>query len=163
MDEPDVDEPDVENQGLIILNINNTKNNNINNTLSSKKSSLQKRNRKYIPLAFKLSKIIQLNKNIKHSNSQIKQWANPFRQLEENMGVNYERIEKALDWYKINIGGEYIPVIESGQSFKDKFSKLEAAIERDKNKAKYKDKYIDDDFEQAEKEDLPDSIKNLHR
>ena len=45
--------------------------------------------------------------------------------------VDYSRIKKALRWYKDNIGGQYIPVIESGNSLRMKFSKLEAAMQRE--------------------------------
>jgi hypothetical protein len=44
----------------------------------------------------------------------------------------YQRVARLLHWYRSHIGQPYVPVIESGQSLKDKFLKLEAAMERDK-------------------------------
>ena len=47
----------------------------------------------------------------------------------------------ALKFYQENIGDEYIPVIESGKSFRSKFLKLENAIQREnpRKKRKYSD------------------------
>lgn len=89
------------------------------------------KNEKYLPLANKLSEIIQTKKNIAHTPSQIKNWAKDIRKLEEQNKVEYARVEKALDWYEDNIGGQYIPVIESGLSLREKFDKLEEAVRRD--------------------------------
>lgn len=103
------------------------------NALSSNsrgKKIKEERNKTYLPLSQKLSDIIRTHKNYKHTTSQIKYWSNDFRRLVEENEVAIERIEKALDWYAKNIGGEYIPVIESGKSFRDKFGKLEAAMGR---------------------------------
>lgn len=88
------------------------------------------RNNKYLPLAKQLSKTIQTKKNVKHSLPQIKQWADEIRRLKEQSGIEYDRIEKVLDWYETNIGGEYIPVIESGYSLRSKFIRLEDAMKR---------------------------------
>ena len=144
--------PEDGNQELIRLNNNNTKsnNNNIiptnkfvgneseennpNNSLDgNKKPSIKERNKQYLPLANMLARIIQTNKNIKHTTSQLNTWANEIRQLEENNGISYHRIKDALRWYKKNIGGEFIPVIESGNSLRNKFMKLEWAM-KNKNK-----------------------------
>jgi hypothetical protein len=50
-------------------------------------------------------------------------------------------VQKALDWYEIYKGGEYIPVIESGSSLRDKFVKLENAMERNAHNYKITPKY----------------------
>jgi hypothetical protein len=96
----------------------------------AKKNLKEERNKDYLQYSQKLSEIIRTNKNYKHTTSQIKSWSNDFRRLVEENDVAVERIEKALNWYEKNIGGEYIPVIESGKSFRDKFSKLESAMKR---------------------------------
>ena len=57
-------------------------------------------------------------------------WANEIRKLVEIDGVSIQRVETALDWYEENIGGQYIPVIESGSSLRNKFIKLEDAMRR---------------------------------
>ena len=42
-----------------------------------------------------------------------------------------DRVNVVLGWYRKNVGGEYVPVVQSGKSFREKFVKLEAAMERD--------------------------------
>jgi uncharacterized protein YdaU (DUF1376 family) len=94
--------------------------------------NIKEKNKYYLPLAKYLSEIIKTKKNITNSPERIQSWANEIRILSEQNKVNIIRIKQALQWYKKNIGGEYVPVIESGSSLKDKFMKLEAAIERSK-------------------------------
>lgn len=94
------------------------------------KPTRRERNKKYLSLAEYLSKIIQTNKNIKHTPSQIISWSDFIRQLEENDEINYSRIEKALQWYEKHIGEDYVVEIESGKSLKEKFIKLESAVKR---------------------------------
>jgi hypothetical protein len=93
-------------------------------------------NNNYKEYAEKLSEIIQTKKNIKHTSNQINSWAEEIRKLCELNGVSGERINKALDWYGRNIGGQYIPVIESGAALRDKFTKLENAIQRNQSTSK---------------------------
>lgn len=96
----------------------------------------------FVPLANRLSDIIKTKKNIKHTTQQIHSWAYDICRLVEDNGVSKERIEKALSWYEKNIGGEYIPVIESGSSLRNKFINVEAAMGRTPSpKSK---QYIDD-------------------
>lgn len=94
--------------------------------------SKDKKYLKYIPLAKKLSKIIKSQKNINHTLPQLKSWANEMLRLERDNKIPIERMEDAMDWYEMAVGGEYIPVIESGKSFREKFIKIENAIERSK-------------------------------
>lgn len=93
-------------------------------------SPAKNRTKEYLPLAQYLSEIIHTKKNIDHTPSQINAWAEDIRKLVEGNKVPYERIDKALQWYEKNIGGSFIPVIESGYSLKNKFSKLEDAMGR---------------------------------
>jgi hypothetical protein len=80
-----------------------------------------------------LSKIIQSNKNIHpHTTATLNAWSKDIKSLSKSFGIDLSRIHKALEWYENNVGGAYIPVIESGASFKEKFLRLEAAIERSK-------------------------------
>ena len=90
----------------------------------------KKKIEKYIPLAKKLADIITTNKKVKITNRKITSWANEIRRLIETDGVGYERVEEALSWYEANIGGEYIPVVESGHTLRTKFLKLEEAMIR---------------------------------
>jgi hypothetical protein len=108
---------------------------NNSNALSSNSKNIivpPQKNEQYFPIAKRLSEIILTNKNIKHTTQQLKTWTKDIRQLVETNGVKEQRIHLALDWYADNIGGEYVPVIESGSSLKLKFEKLEAAVERSK-------------------------------
>ena len=104
---------------------------NSNNRNKKKTTATQERSLQYYPLAKKLSKIVQAQKNIHHTPAQLKSWANDIRQLVENNLVDAKRIKKALNWYEDNVGGEYIPVIESGSSLRTKFTKLEDAMGRE--------------------------------
>jgi hypothetical protein len=118
----------------IIIN-NNTPNiitNKNNNKLSrSKKSGTASvRNEKYIYLAKRLARIVQFKKNIKVDGTKLNKWANSIRQLIETDGVSKDRIHKALIWYKKHYADDYVPVIESGQTLREKFLRLEAAITR---------------------------------
>ena len=38
-----------------------------------------------------------------------------------------------MQWYQDNIGGAYVPVIQSGESLREKFIKIEDAIKRYRN------------------------------
>ena len=105
---------------------------------SDKKPPIRERNKQYIPICERLDKIIQSHKNIKHTPSQLKSWSNEIRKLTEENGVPTDRIHKALDWYEKNIGrDEYVVVIQSGSSLRNKFIQLENAIERDSQMKSY--------------------------
>jgi len=106
-----------------------TRNKNLNKT---REKTSKKVGDEFVPLARFLSKIIRQTKNIEHSSTQIKSWANEFRILCEQNKVEIKRMKIALKWYKIHVGGQYIPVIESGASFREKFTKLENAMQREK-------------------------------
>ena len=86
----------------------------------------------YKHLAKRLSVIVNTQKTIKHTPAVLLKWANEIRLLNEKDGVEMPRIRKALDWYTQFIGGQYIPVIQSGSSLREKFHKLENAMEREK-------------------------------
>ena len=106
----------------------------INNIIGSKNeeetNKPTNKNLEFLPLAIKLADIVQSNKNIKIPQSRVNNWANEIRKLSKIEGVAPARIEKALDWYAQNIGGQYIPVIESGSTLRNKFIKLEDAMKR---------------------------------
>jgi len=104
--------------------------------ISSKKPSLKERNEKFFPLAEKLSKTISSKKNIIHTTKQLNQWSNEFRILEEQNGIELKRQRKVLYEYSKIYGLDYVPEVESGSAFRQKFIKIEAAIERHKNPRK---------------------------
>jgi len=109
---------------------NEKENNILFSDLNSKIESKQDKNFRYVPLAEKLAFIIRKNKRINVTSQRIASWANEIRKLVETDGVFIQRVETALDWYEENIGGQYIPVIESGSSLRNKFIKLEDAMRR---------------------------------
>lgn len=98
--------------------------------INGNSSVKDKDSNKYIKLANKLSKIIQTKKNILHSQTQIKSWANEFRKLHTINKVKVSRQKKILKWYKNEPESKYLPVVESGKSFREKFIKLESAMNR---------------------------------
>ena len=116
----------------------------LTNSTKNKKPSRKERVEEYLPIAVRLSLIIKTTKNITHTSKQIQTWAYSICQLVEDNHVDIPRIDKALTWYEKNVGGEWVPVIESGNSLKEKFYKLEAAMERSKtpvrdSRPKYKE------------------------
>ena len=62
-----------------------------------------------------------------------KSWNDDIKKMIIIDKIPKERIINALDWYSKNIGGEYIPVIQSGSSFREKYTKLENAMKKKKN------------------------------
>lgn len=98
-----------------------------------KKITSKERNKQYYPIAEFLANIILTKKNMQYTTIQILSWTNDIRQLSENNKVSIPRIKDALKWYRNHIGEQYCPVIESGKSLKEKFPKLEAAIQRENN------------------------------
>ena len=85
----------------------------------------------FVSLAKKLGEIVKTKHKVKITSPKLKSWASEIRKLNKTDGISLDRISKALSWYADNIGGEFIPVIESGRSLRSKFLKLESAIERD--------------------------------
>lgn len=90
----------------------------------------------YFSIAEKLSQAIQSRKNIRHTPSQVTNWAKAIKKLAETSLTDdteqaIKRIQKAVDWYTLHIGEQYVPVIESGSSLSEKFFKLESAMERE--------------------------------
>ena len=97
--------------------------NNFSNTLKDK-------NGEFFQYAEKLAQIIQTQKNITVSKNKLNAWANSIRLLNQQEKVPINRIDAALNWYENNVGGDYVPVVESGASFREKFTRLEDAMKR---------------------------------
>jgi hypothetical protein len=119
------------------LNINNTKRNNtkeeLNYIVATDVATVKKDKLKpYIPIAFRLGNIITSKKKINITQTKINGWAKSIKMLHTVDGVQPDRISAALDWYENHFEDDYVPVIESGKSLREKFLKLEAAIERGK-------------------------------
>ena len=127
---------------------NNIHNNNKkeNKYISPTSKNADPTNEQYLTIAERLSNIIQSKKNIKHTPSQIRSWTKPIQKLIEkhltggNLSARKVRVKRALHWYASHIGEPYVPVIESGASLLEKFTKLENAIERETNNNRPKSK-----------------------
>lgn len=123
---------------ISIINTNTPKilTNKKNNKLSGNKNrpTAIERNKKYYYLSKRLASIVQFKKNIKIDGHKLNNWSNSIRQLIETDGVSKERIHAALIWYRKHYSDDFVPVIESGQTFRDKFIRLEAAMNRSKSK-----------------------------
>jgi len=109
------------------------------------KLSKVERTESWLPFAKRLSEIIQKKKNIKYSKQHLLQWADEIRKLSEIQGIEMERIDKVLDWYDKNMGGEYVPIIESGYSLRLKFMRLEDAMTRVEYGSSNQKKFVIDD------------------
>jgi signal transduction histidine kinase len=81
-------------------------------------------------LADRLRSLVQSQKRVKVDGRKVAQWAKCFNATAKMDGVDFDRQATAMDWYEVNAGGSYVPVIESGKAWREKFLKLEAAIER---------------------------------
>jgi len=96
-------------------------------------ASKDKRNKElatYGIIATTLAEIVQTNKNVVISPAQVKSWLPHLRLLETVNKVSKERMTSALIFYAEHVGEEYMTVIESGKSFRQKFTKLEDAMKR---------------------------------
>ena len=83
-----------------------------------------------IKFANEIANIVSSNKHIHITPHKIKNWAQSIDQLIKRERIHPSRIRKALAWYKIHNKDEYVPVIESGKSLREKFIRLEDAIKR---------------------------------
>ena len=143
---------DMGNPGYGKTDLNNT---NIKKKKIKRKDTLcptTQQNKKYLPIARKLSTIVRKIKNVKHTYSQLVAWSKYIRLLVEKNKVSVDRIYEALKWYTKHHADKYTPVIESGESLRNKFTKLEDAIKRG----------FDDNYSSKilNKEELHDQIKN---
>jgi len=88
------------------------------------------RNVHYMKPAVQLAKFVLQQKNIRTNGRKLAAWAKQFRLLHEEDSISKGRIKEALRWYGKNAGRQFVPVVESGTSFRAKFTKLEDAMGR---------------------------------
>jgi len=112
-------------KGLYIRN--NKPKNNKPKTLSPP----QKNELNYLPLANTLADIVSFKKKIKILPKSINSWAKEFKLLIEINEVSLERVQEVLEWYRDHLGDKYIPVAESGASFREKFIRIEDAMNKE--------------------------------
>ena len=114
-------------------------------TKKNVRHSKKERNIRYILLAKRLYVAVSSKKNIKYNPNQLLEWCNDIRRLEEENGIEYNRLEKLLDWYVDHIGDDYVPVVESGYSLRLKFLRLEDAMNRKPLGNGYKKPFVIED------------------
>ena len=100
------------------------------NTKDKDKDKDKDKNKQYIELVNILRTNLEQKKNGRKIN--INGWYDHIRKMVEVDKIGVDEIKKALDWYFKHFGEMYVPVIESASSLREKFSKLENSIERDK-------------------------------
>lgn len=83
--------------------------------------------KKDIKRANTLRDIILSKRNVQMN---IRGWPEIFRKLRQINKVSPKRIKRVLKWYARNIGGEFVPVAYSAQSFREKFTRIEDAMGR---------------------------------
>jgi len=118
-----------------------------NKCLDTHSRHLKDGDRKTIPSLFdgetsiRLYKIIKSHKNITYNTTK---WPDIIRRLRQVNKISKARIKEVIKWYSKHIGEEYVPVVESAKSFRDKFTRLEDAMIR------YNKKYYPEDEEAQE-------------
>ena len=129
----------------IVGKVSNKKNLPIDRKIK-KKLLINDRAKKYEYLVKQLYEIVRIKKQLKYTQQTLSTWLHEFRKLEEGNHITTDRMERVLDWYEKNIGGEFIPVVESAYSFRLKFFRLEDAMQRQTSESKTtKKKFIIDD------------------
>lgn len=81
-----------------------------------------------------LAQTIKMKKKVKISSKQLSSWQKEFEKLldtfDQDRTTAIKRVIVVLKWYRNNFQDKFCPVIESGKSFREKFLRLEAAMER---------------------------------
>ena len=136
-----------------ILNNTNTNNTNINNTnnisvdnfsnekIDDKKTDIIDND--FLEFAKGIKSIVENKKRIKVNHNQLVSWAKEVKKLFKKIAFRGEEqakedIKKAIQFLIDHTNEQYIPVVESGKSFFEKFSKIEDAMNRQKNKDVWK-------------------------
>lgn len=106
-----------------------------NNTLSPQAGTARDPlHPRWMRYAQMLGDTIALSRKVKHSPAQIRSWAKWISKLESVKGFDHKRIKGILKWYcanlPANLDNRYYPVIRCGQTFFDKFDKMEDAKRR---------------------------------
>jgi hypothetical protein len=90
------------------------------------KSSRREQRKEFMPIARVISAAVRSRHNIRHSESQLESWCKDLLRLSTVGGVPFDRqmevVKAFAEKYPLNI--EYCPVVESGKSFREKFTKV---------------------------------------
>jgi len=102
---------------------------------SSKNSDGSCRNLDKTLATFLRSKLSKKRKLIGNS-SVLKNWANSFRLLRKEVGE--EDLIEVLEWYCSHVGEEFVPVAYSASSFRNKFVRIQDAMNRSRKRKQSK-------------------------
>ena len=127
------------------LKDNNTSSNNTSNNISNiivegQKFEENSENSFFLEMAKGLQTMVESKKRIKVGKIQLLNWTKEIKSLFSTISKIRGKeqalndIKKAIQFLIDHSGEEYIPVVESGKTFKDKFSKIEDAIRRQKKR-----------------------------
>ncbi len=116
----------------------------INNNDDKDDNDSKNENTKYddfhLFVASQLAGHIKTKKLIAVNDTQIKSWAGEIAMLEkkdlQGRQSTFDDIQKGLEAIKQYDGEQFFPVIESGKSFRQKFSKIESFLQRNNPKSK---------------------------
>jgi hypothetical protein len=85
---------------------------------------------KYLPIANRIADLVREKIRVNYSPQRLRQWASILSRLDRIDGVSIERQKEALDYYEMQRSFPYALVIDSAQSFRDKYVRLETARQR---------------------------------
>jgi len=88
-------------------------------------------------IANQLRKLVTTKKKVNINDRQMKQWAYSIDKLDKSKGISLERQHMVMAKYSEHYGEQYWPVIESANSWGEKFTKVEDAITREYGQASY--------------------------
>jgi len=84
--------------------------------------------------AHKFAEVVKTYRKVQ-KNSDLRQWANVFRQMREVDGTSKKDIGETIVWYRKHIGEDYVPEAFSAATFRKKFNegKFKSAMRRSQN------------------------------
>ena len=129
-----------ENAKYNIINLNN----NINNTNNIIKENIKRKEKKIeidnfsYEICLQIKNLVANKKKIKIEDKQLKNWVKEINKLLDALQVRGEEqakedIRKAIKFLLENEDNQFVPVVESGKSFREKFLKIEDSIKRNSN------------------------------
>lgn len=118
-----------------ITTLKHNNKNSISNVIVSEEEGIEKReDEKQLVDKDNINVIINKLEDIlfKYHNRhfQTKSWLDSIDKMLRLDKVSFNDVLKNLDWYSEHIGEDYVPVIESGKSLREKYAKLESAVKR---------------------------------
>ena len=65
------------------------------------------------------------------TNAEVGRFGHAVMSVKSGIGIEFDRQQQVADWYTDNIGKSYVPLVRNGEEWKNKFTRLEAAIKRE--------------------------------